>query len=123
LRFSLLALLLASLCLHAQAENQAAQHKCLAIYSLSGPSQTFFSQQVEQLKTQLLIKDIALMDLNSWYPEPPYLALSGRQKSLLRKTYNLPSQDNTAVLLDNKGQLIVRHQGTVDLINLMLACH
>jgi hypothetical protein len=122
LRFSLLALL-SLLSLSAQAEDQGPQHKCLMIYSLSGPSQTFFSQQVEQLKMQLLRKDIALMDLNSWYPEPPYIALSGRQKSLLRTSYDLPHQGNAAVLLDKNDQLIVRYQGTVDLVNILLACH
>jgi hypothetical protein len=122
LRFSLLALL-SLLSLSVQAEEQETQHKCLLIYSLSGPSQTFFSQQVEQLKMQLLRKDIALMDLNSWYPEPPYIALSGRQKSLLRTSYDLPHQGNAAVLLDKNDQLIVRYQGTVDLVNILLACH
>lgn len=123
MRYSLLASLMILMCLPAQAQNPRAQYKCLLIYSLSGPSQTFFSQQVEQLKAQLLRHDIALMDLNSWYPEPPYIALSGRQKSLLRTTYNLPYQGNTAVLLDKNNQLIIRYQGTVDIVNIMLACH
>ena len=123
MRLILLASLLILICLPVQAQNQRAQYKCLLIYSLRSPSHTFFSQQVEQLKSQLLGQNIALMDLNSWHSEPPYLALSGRQKSVLRQAYNLPPQDTAAVLLDNKGQIIVRYQGTVDLVNLMLACH
>lgn len=95
---------------------------CTIVYSLKGLSQQSFERQTDRLGSHLRRQQITLVDLNNWYKQPPYKEVSGRERALLRKRYNMRKADNTAVLINEQGTVIKRYEDTVDLVDILLSC-
>lgn len=95
---------------------------CTIIYSLQRSAQQYFVDETSSLSAQLIEQDIKLIDLNNWYDHPPFLALSGRERSQLREQYQLPANLNQAVVVDANGRELRRISGSVTLVDAILFC-
>lgn len=122
MRFRLVLTIVFLLCPWGARADYPAKAYCTMIYSLQGNAQSYFIEEVEQLKIDLLRHDIALVDLNNWLKQPPFLSISGRERRALRQQYQIPSETNQLVVIDNKGQEIARFTGSVTLVTAILAC-
>ena len=95
---------------------------CTVIYSLQRSAQQYFIDETTSLSEQLIQQNIGLIDLNNWYERPPFVAISGRERSQLREQYQLPVNQNQAVVVDSNGREISRITGSVTLVDAILSC-
>ncbi len=115
--------LLGGLCIALVAQSTVARpHQCTIIYALDGVAHDSFNQQIESLERHLKEKKVELIDINEWQSSPPHVAVSGREKALLRKRYALGFSDDNAVLLNARGKLVERYSNTVDLVDILMNC-
>lgn len=95
---------------------------CTVIYSLKPDADRYFNQEIDQLQTLVLQRNIKFIDLNSWRNSSPHKEISGRQRNQIRNLFNLPKHTNQALIFNQKGQLIRRHSGSVTLVNALIDC-
>lgn len=95
---------------------------CLLIYSLQRSALDYVVEEAQQLNAELKRHNIALIDLNNWFQQAPYIAMSGREKRLLREQYQLPANQNQLIVIDDKGRELARFTGSVTLVSALLSC-
>ena len=95
---------------------------CTVIYSLQRSAQQYFVDETSSLHQQLIQQGVTLIDLNNWLEHPPFMAISGRERSQLREQYQLPASQNQAVVVDASGREITRISGSVTLVDALLSC-
>ncbi len=98
------------------------QSTCSVLFSLSRSANLYFNQEIEQLNSQIKRHNVRFVDLNNWQKEPPFIAVSGRERNQLRAKYQLEHSINQAVLINKQGQLISRYTGSVTVVNVLLDC-
>jgi hypothetical protein len=96
---------------------------CTIIYSLKRSADTYFNDEIAQLSSQLIKKDIHFIDLNNWRKTPPHFEISGRFRNQLRQQYDLTKGVNQPVLVNQKGQVLSRYAGSVTLVNALIDCN
>lgn len=117
--FCLLLLLLASSITHAS-DKLLENSNCAVVYSLYGVTQMRFQEQREQMQPHLKRLRIRLYDLNDWqYHVTP---LSGRERQVIRRTYDLRPREDNALMLFVNGELLVHQQRDIDLVSLVMTC-
>ncbi|MEP1447892.1 MAG: hypothetical protein ABJK37_17455 [Paraglaciecola sp.] len=100
-----------------------AQAKCTIVYSLKRSADKYFNDEISQLDTQIKKQKIQFIDLNNWRKVAPHVEISGRFRNQLRHRYDLPKNMNQAIILDSKGQELIRYSGSVTLVNGLIACN
>jgi hypothetical protein len=96
---------------------------CIVIYSLTRSADSYFSHEIEQLKTQINKQDMRFIDLNNWRKSPPHIEISGRIRQKIRQEYALPKGINQAVMLNHNGHVTKLYTGSVTLVNALIDCH
>ena len=92
------------------------------MYSLERSAEQYFNNKIAQLIVPINHKNILFIDLNNWGKTLPHIEVIGRLRNKLRQQYALKKGVNQAVLVNDRGEMLSRYDGSANLVNALIDC-